>query len=75
MNRKQGSTPHYVPAAEYVSLAGLPISGRTLQRWCDDNPTLAEGVGEFSIPGKRLYDASTATSFREVWFESVKTDE
>lgn len=57
----------YLPADEYVRLARVRFSGRTLQRWCDHNPFLAERLGEIRMPRRRLYDGATARKFRDHW--------
>jgi hypothetical protein len=69
-SRELPGTPEYVSADEYCKRAQLPISGRTLHRWCDDNPLLAGRIGELRVPGKRLYDARTAPFFRDFWMDS-----
>lgn len=57
----------YVSADEYVRLAGLQISGRSLQRWARSNEYLADRLGEVRLPGKLRYDRETAPRFREHW--------
>ena len=64
--------PQYVPAQEYLETAGLRVTGRTLQRWCDANPFLADAIGEFRSPGKRLYNLRTAPRFRQLWTEAQR---
>jgi hypothetical protein len=57
----------YVLADDYVRLARVRLSGRTLQRWCDQNPFLAERLREIKFPRRRLYDGRTAKDFRRHW--------
>ncbi len=61
------SDEHFVLADDYVRLARLRLGGRTLQRWCDANPYLAERLREIRMPRRRLYDARTAKDFRKHW--------
>lgn len=61
------SNDSFVTAAAYVRAARLRVSGRTLQRWCDDNPFLAERLGEIRTPRRRLFDSLTAPDFRAHW--------
>lgn len=65
-------TPQYGTAQEYLEKAGLRVTGRTLQRWCDADPFLADSIGEFRSPGKRLYDLRTAPRFRQLWTEAQR---
>lgn len=57
----------YVIADDYVRLARVRFTGRTLQRWCDENPFLAERLREIKMPRRRLYDGRTAKYFRDHW--------
>lgn len=61
------SEDFYIIADEYVRLARVRFSGRTLQRWCDQNPFLAERLREIKMPRRRLYDGRTAKDFRNHW--------
>lgn len=67
------STSHdsYVNADEYVRLARVRFTGRTLQRWCEQNPFLAERLREIRMPRQRLYDGGTAKHFRDHWIAAV----
>lgn len=57
----------FVTAKEYIRLARIPMSGRTLQRWCDDNPFLGPMLREMRTPRRRLFDGRTAPDFRQHW--------
>jgi hypothetical protein len=57
----------YVSADEYVRRAKCGFSGKTLQRWCDQNPFFADAIGEIKTPGTRRYDLRTAPHFRKLW--------
>lgn len=62
----------FVTADEYVRLAGISLTGRSLRNWCARNRYLAEGLGEIRAPGKHLFDSSTAPNFRQIWIEAER---
>jgi hypothetical protein len=65
-------TRDFDTADVYVGVASIQVSGRTLRRWCDDNPYLAEGIGRMKLPGKDLFDTRTASRFREIWIDAER---
>lgn len=67
---KHSLSSDFVSADQYVRSARLPRSGKSLQRWCDKNPFLADALHEVKLPGGRLYDARTAPNFRKLWVEA-----
>lgn len=70
-HRKNPDPPtRFVSATVYCRLAGLPISGRTLQNACRSNPHLAERLGQLRLPGRTLYDGSTASAFARLWLSA-----
>lgn len=71
MEENGTATPRtYDTADVYVQVASIQVSGRTLRRWCGDNPYLAEGLGRMKVPGKDLFDTRTAPRFREIWIDA-----
>ena len=62
----------YDTADRFVRAASIRLSGRTLRRWCDENPYLSEGLGRMQMPGKDLFDLSRAPRFREIWIEAQR---
>lgn len=62
--------PQFVSAERFVELARINVTGRTLQRWCDDNPFLAERLREIRTKKRRFYDGATAKRFRDHWIAS-----
>jgi hypothetical protein len=63
---------NYDTADQYVLAASIRLTGRTLRRWCDDNPHLAELLGRLRTKGKDLFDLRTAPRFREAWIEAER---
>lgn len=59
------SESEFITADAYVRHARLNVTGRTLQRWCDENPFLAERLREMRTKRRRFYDGTTAKKFRE----------
>lgn len=61
---------HFDTADRYVRAASIRLTGRTLRRWCDENPYLADALGRMKLPGRDLFDTRTAAHFRELYIEA-----
>lgn len=70
--KNTGDFETYDTADRFVKRASVAITGRTLRRWCEDNPHLAEGLGRIEAPGKTLFDLTRAPRFREIYVEAER---